>query len=306
MKRYLWILLAAPAIVGAQTASGLVTPTLGYLFDSNARSLRAIEGVPGAAILGDALHLGSPDGELLFDSIAVSSNRRFALAARTGEANLTLIRLDGRSGSASGSKLPAGRSWFSPSGNTAAIATVEGVEIWTGLPDEPALQRTVKTAMAVDKAAVSDNGRELGVLSGEALWLMSEDPQTLANGVTDAVFLRGTQDLVALTGSGAVVYRKSDAGSAATLLRIDGGVAMAFSRDENSLAVLGAGSVTWVDRESLASVSIPVEGGAQLARAEGNSVFQMADAAGNLWILDGDSATPRLVSVPATGEGQAQ
>lgn len=299
MKRYLWILLGAPAMLAAQSSNGLGTPTLGYLFDAPSGSLQAIEGVPGAAVLGETLHL-----DQAYDAIAVAPSRRYALATRSDSSNLFLVKLDGRSGAATRSGIASGRVFFSPSGFAAAIARDGQVEIWTGLPDAPALLRTETVEQSIDKAFVSDNGRELAILSGDSLYRTGEEAALLATQVTDAQFLRGGQDLAALTNAELLLFRKADKENRESLMKIEGGRVMAMSRDENSVAVLGEGIVTWFDRTSQASAAMPVEA-SLLARAEGNAVFQLSDENGAVWILDSDTGATRLLKVEAINTERA-
>lgn len=306
MKRYLWILLAAPWVGVAQVPSGLTTPTLGYVYDSDAQSLRVVEGVPGAAVLGDALHL-----DATFDSMAVAPNRRYALAGRSGDANLFIVRLDGRSGVAAASGMPASRGFFSPSGGTVALATSGVIAIWGGLPDNPTLLRTVAFSELTSstKLAVADDGGVVVALTGGSLWRLDDAPVAIGDGFADMQFLRGTEDLAALAQNRVMVFHKASADATNDLATLDfPGVALAFSRDERSIAVLGTDSVQLIRLDTGDSVSLPLDNiqPAGLWRTEGNSVFQLTSgAASDIWLLDGDATAPRLTKVE-TRNGAAQ
>lgn len=307
MKRYLWIILAARGLAVAQAPADLATPTLGYVYDSEAQSLRALEGVPGAAVLGDALHLDSP-----FDAIAVSPDRRYALGTRSGESKQALIRLDGKTALALPSDLPAGRTFYSPSGTTLALMTAGAVEVWGGLPDGPHRLRTVPADLVaeIDRLAVSDDGGAVVALAGGTLWSLGDSASPLGDGYRDMQFLRTSQDLAALGENRLMLFRKASAESMEDLLGIEtaNASAFAFSRDENTVALLGDGSVSLVQRDSgtVTLLNLDEIEAIGLMRLEGNAVFQLAVADG-IWLVDGDSSSPRLIAVdmPA-GEGVAQ
>jgi hypothetical protein len=306
MKRTLW-LLAMPALALAQIAPvQLTTPALGYVFDANARALRVLEGVPGAALVGHEVSVG-----IRLDEIQVAPNRRYALGAVAGEDRLYLIKLSGPAGVAHRTGLAAGSLAFSPRGETLAIAAQERVEVWTGVPERPMRASAMELgslAGAVDKLAVSDDGSLVLVLSGGALWRLEteREPKPLGEGYSDAVFFPLSHKVAAASRehSRIDIFHKADeewTTIASSRQGLHRPFAVALSADERMILALNQDSrLTAFDRESGESLhfsldAIPASG---LWRAEGSAVFQLTrSAAQQVWVFDGDSATARLVAV---------
>lgn len=299
MKRYLWILALATAGVAQQAAVELTTPTLGYIFDEQARTLRAIEGVPGSAAIGNPLHLGAG-----LDFIAVAPNRSYAFGYENGGDALVVVRLDGNVGARRNSILPRARAWFSASGEVAAFDLGERAEVWGGLPDAPRRIGEFSTGgHAADKLLVSDDGGMVAMLAdGELYRLNPESAVRLGQGIRDAAFLRGTRDLFALEAGRLVRFLKAESESEETVLTgFEEAAAFAISRDQKQVAVAGAEIMVADLRTGQAA---RVESGEirfdAVARAEGDAVFQLHAANGETWLLDADSA-PRLQSLAARG-----
>jgi hypothetical protein len=298
MKRYLWI-LALPAIAAAQFASvELAAPTLGYVWDDQSHLLRPVEGVPGSATLGGAVNLGAT-----LERITVAPSRRFALGKEPGAENLMLFRLDGAIASARQSDLPAGTITFSPSGEAVAIGLAGRVEVWRGLPDQPRRFRSFNSdELDIQRLAVSDDGNRVLTLSAGSMHRLTADgaPELIGGGYQDASFLRQSGDVIAAhTVRGVVLLRKTEADSEESIGSVDAPLALAVSSDEGTIAVLSDGFVALIDRASQRVVRLPLEGTVtdSLVRVQGNAVFQLTSDADDIWFLDADSATPRLVSV---------
>lgn len=308
MTRFFWI-LAAPLLAGAQVANiEVAAPTLGYVLDANARSLRTVEGVPATAAISVAVNVGTP-----LDWAAVAPNRRYALGGNSASQNVLLVRLDG----ASGASVPLGISSlrtvaFSPTGQTLAGITENGVEIWTGMPDAPTRLAIWNFTESASKLAVSDDGNAVVAISGGRLWrLQSDGPQVLSEGeFNDALFLRNSHSLFASASNRIVMWNKvsSDA-PGQTFGNEESGIvapqSIALSADESALLVVGQGGVSLVDRQSLqarrvASEEFRAEG---VWRAQGNAVFLFQSKSGSpVWLLDGDADEPRLVAVSGRAE----
>ncbi|MBL8174750.1 MAG: hypothetical protein JNK48_08770 [Bryobacterales bacterium] len=299
MKRYLWILALAIGAGAQQAAVEVATPTLGYIYDDQTRTLRAIEGVPGAASIGAPMHLGTG-----LDFIAVSPSRSYALGYENGGDNIVLVRLEGTTGGSRASGLPRARAWFSPSGETVAFDLGERAEVWTGLPAEPRRVGEFSTGeLRVAKLAVSDDGGMVASLAGGALYRLSgEAPERLGQAVRDIAFERGTRDLLALEASRLVRFGKTQADAEETLLTgLQEAEAFAVARDQRHVAVVGA-QVAVADLRSgetayLDSGESRFDGA---TRAEGDAVFQLHASTGETWLLEG-GGTPRLVALAARG-----
>lgn len=300
MKRYLWI-LALPALAVAQDASvELATPTLGYIYDDAARTLRAIEGVPGAASIGGPMHLG-----MGLDFIAVAPSRRYAVGYENGSESVLLVRLDGNVGVAQQTALPRARAWFSTSGDAAAFDLGGRIEIWTGLPGQPRRAGEVAGAgIEWERIAVSDDGGAVAAVSRGELYRLTEGtPVPLTEGVKDIAFAFGRRDLYSLASDRLLLFAKADAESVETVASgFEGAFSFAVSRDQSYLGILAA-DVIVVHLRSGGRAHIASDEAAfdSIQRAEGDAVFQLHTANGGTWLLDAEGS-PKLMSVSARGD----
>jgi WD40 repeat protein len=312
MKQLLWI-LAAPLILGAQVADvELTTPSLGYVFDGPARSLRPIEGVPGAAVLGNRVNLNA-----FVHHAWLSPDRRHALAT-SEDAGLLVLKLDGAMGwaRAISAEIPLTAA-FSPDGGTAAVLAGGRVQIWRGLPETPRLVSSWPAPDgALSKLVVSDDGARVAMLAGGRILIGGPQVEPLVggDGPSDLCFLRNSHTLVAAdrTGNRILIWNKAGTGSEPeTLASADQGIeapaGLAFSADESRMAVLGAaGAKVWLlNLRSGGGATLDVSGVSPegIWRAEGNAVFQLHQVRGEqrIWLVDGDAREPRLV--PVSGRG---
>ncbi|MBL8218602.1 MAG: hypothetical protein JNL62_05210 [Bryobacterales bacterium] len=298
MKRYLWILALAIGAVAQQAAVEVGTPTIGYIYDEQAKSLRAIEGVPGSAAIGEPMHLGAG-----LDYIAVSPGRNYALGYENGSGSLRLVRLEGTSGAVRESGMPRARAWFSASGETAVFDLGERVEVWSGLPGEPRRVAEFSAGgLNVDKLVVSDDGGMVAAVCGGSLYRLTADgAERLAQEIRDAAFERGTRDLLALSQARLMRFGKGEGEGDALLSGLEGATAFAVARDQRHVAILGT-DVTVADLRN--ATAVHVDAGETrfdaAARAEGDAVFQLHAVTGETWLLDAGSA-PSLVALAARG-----
>lgn len=300
MKRYLWILALAVTAAAQEVAVELTTPTLGYIYDEQAKTLRAIEGVPGAASIGSPMHLGAG-----LDFVTVAPSRRYAFGYENGSESLLLLRLEGNAGVARASSLPRARAWFSPSGEVAVFDLGERVEMWGGLPDEPRrIGELASGGLSANRLAVSDDGGMVAALvDGELYRLTADTPERLAQGIRDVAFLRGTRDLLALDAGRLVRFGKGEAEQEETLLSgLQEATGFAISRDQKQVGITGADVVV---AELRTGSAVHLDAGEvrfdAIARAEGDAVFQLHNAAGETWLLDAEGGTARLLAVAARG-----
>jgi len=308
MKLYSWIILAIPVLATAQVGSvDLSAPALGYLYDGHSKSLRAIEGVPGAAAIGEPMLLG-----VEMEWLVVSPNRRFALGHVPGAERLTAVRLDGGLGMAQETELAVSRPWYSPGGRTVALLSGEGLEVWTGFPDTPRRMHTLAVAGAPDSGSwtrvdVSDDGGIALVRTAAGLWRIDEGgAELLGDSFRDALLLRDSHDVVAWEdGQGLLLLRKAKANAREQWLRPEESEATGFalSADERRVLLTTSRGLVLVDRESnrVAGRWEDEPGRAASGRAEGNAVFVIASQGGEssegVLILDGDAEVPQLMAV---------
>jgi len=195
----------------AAAQSRLATPALGYVFDPSLSGIRAVRGIPGAAVLADVLDTG-----LELASAEVSPSQDFALAVSASDRRVRLIRWsEGQAPSVT--LLPdamhaPGRLIFSPSGSAALLENPESgrIHVVTGMPESPVVQEiatVASSALAVaDTGVVAAAGADGVRISGPAL-----TPYTLPlpAGIRALAFARNALDLVGITGSGNLYLAKN-------------------------------------------------------------------------------------------------
>lgn len=196
------VLVSLLETAAAQTR--LATPALGYVYDPSLGGIRAIRGIPGAALLADVVETG-----LELTGAEVSPAQNFALAVSASDRRVRLIRwFDGQAPSVT--LLPdameaPGRLIFSPSGSAALLQDSESRhwQVVTGLPESPVVQEIAATASSA--MALADDGA--GALAGaEGVRFFGPDRSSLVLPLSADVhalaFSRSGRDLIAITRSG--------------------------------------------------------------------------------------------------------
>jgi hypothetical protein len=285
-------------------------PSLGYVFDNNAKAIRQISGVPGAASLDTAVSAGTS-----LDSAFVQSRARLAIA-NAKDGGVELLQWAGApqvialSSALSRVTLAA----FSRSGDWAAISDGTTLELWSGLSGTPAPGATFNPDGGITAAAVNDNGTVAAANGSGVVALMGDNGHVLASGGNwiALAFLPNGNDLLAVDAAAqslTLIQDVQNAAAASVVLSVSQTpVALAVSRD-GSQAVLGlADNVTVVNLSSGAATAIAC--GCQAVRfdlLEGNLVARIIDAqTGGQLLLDADSAQPRIASLPELNLGVAQ
>ncbi len=299
--------LCLPMLGAAQSASW-TPPTLGYLFDSDSKSIRPLSGIPGAASLEAGLAVPSK-----LEQAFISPNRKFALAATKDGEHLLLVTWTGNSANATeldGAPASAEQIAFSGSGSAAAIWNRDArkIQVWKGLPDQPSLFKEIESA-ELTALAVSDDGDAVAAATEVGLVLAGAGKILGVGSFSGLAFLPGTHDLAAAeqTLDQVSLIRKVD--SDADTVQLAGNqdgvsqpIAVAFSSDGRKLIVanLRGQSVLSIDLESRAVIATPCDCEAEgLYRAQGNAVFRLTNGSQDLIALfDGDSGEPRVLSIP--------
>ncbi|MBI3209270.1 MAG: hypothetical protein HYZ37_10275 [Candidatus Solibacter usitatus] len=279
------------------TSAGVAAPTMGYVFDGQAKVLRPIEGVPGAAVTGGAMRLFIDTTSDSLAAAAIDPARRYAIVLREGAGAMNVANLNGSVGAAQPVELPSGDVYFSPSGDAVAIVAAGKVSVYTGLPLRAALLQvgTTEDLTNVKKILVSDDGGGLVALAGDGLYVLStEGPALLAAGYRDAAFRPRSHDLLALVEERLDVFSKLSS-DPVPFAKFAPRAARAFalSADERTVAILNADdTVTILDRDNNLESSINVADAeaAGIRRSFGNAVFQLRD----LWFVDAGGATPNV------------
>ena len=292
-------------------------PITGYVFDESSKALRAIRGIPGAALVGDSVDFGAPV------SAAWVSPRLDSALIVAADGTPGFYRLDGGVPtriSVDGLSAPD-RAVYSPSGTALALIGSTAIHIYKGLPGAPITAGTVTQPLRIESAAgapnrargtrpgavspiaLSDDGAYLLVGKGTAIELLgvAGDSRKLTDAGPAAltVFAPGGHDAAVIDAHGIALFQ--DAAGAATVRRIDGvaGVHAAdFSADGKRLFLAGR-SVISIDTATGAATPIACDC-QPTALARMGSTFRLNGfGSGPLWLLDA-SAEPRTVFVPAS------
>jgi hypothetical protein len=328
MKRTFWslfVLLALVAIpVPGQDTSRISGPVLGYVFDADNAGVRPIFGIPGAATLGPALNLG-----VELDRAALSQESDYLLGVAGPDRPVVLFRdLSGAlSPVAIAGAAPApDRILVSPSGSSALLFYREGslIEVFTGLPDAPALSASIDLASLPPFTlwAISDDGRAILASApagdGQSVFLINPDgsPRLLfsAGRVAAAAFLTKRSDAVIADALYNSVDWIRDVTGAAEVINlaaekdgISSPVGVSVSRDNLRVFVAnaGSGSIASLDLAGGAPLLVACDCAlTSLERLHGNAVFRLTEPSGEpLWVFDGDAPEARVVFVPAARNG---
>jgi hypothetical protein len=287
-------------------AGKLVAPSLGFAFDPSSHTLRRIQGIPGAALVGTPVDFG------LAVSAAYVAPRLDSAFVLAGDGQLHLFRLvdtpQERNLDSLGAPL---RVVFSPSGSAAALYSPGSVKVIKGLPDAPAVAATIRVSIdsrsrrpLPGALAVSDDGAYLLYSAGgpvELIGVASDSRKVLEDAAGAlAAFAPGNHDAAIVYGSKLILYQ--DIAGAATERTFEGVTtpsAMAFSPDTQKLFVASttgravtAVQVATGERSALACDCTP----ANLVPM--GSVFRLTELGSEpLWLLD--TASNRVVFVPA-------
>lgn len=284
-------------------------PILGYIADRDGRTVRPLNGVTGAAVLGLPLGAGSD-----WRPVAISPERDSIIGS--DGASLFVLRISGAFGTASRLAIADGAvdlAVFGPLGRSAAIlnSALPRLRVVTGLPDRPAPSREIDLPGLSGALAVSDDGEAVLLGTGEAIYLLTREgpPRVIHSGIqaVSIEFLAGRPDAVVADRRQSAVWLVRNVTRAPEWVQVAGnqdGIAepsaLGVSRDGRYLVVASAKTISMVELASRAVVAVAC--GCQVGRLQrlaGNAVFALdQDAEGGLLVFDGDAPEPRMVSVP--------
>jgi hypothetical protein len=258
-------LLKGEAVAGENGDSGnMGRPVLGYVVHSAPPDLRAILGVPGAAVFSDPLSLPRGVTRVLF-----SPGQRYALVERgyglesvsrpprarsEPVTELAVLSLTGaRRGQivAIAGGLPAADLvGFSPSGRSVVLYSrgAERLQLITGLPEEPRIVQDLEAATlseSPEAAAVSDEAGSLLLASSRAVYSFSPGGSTRlvlpVAGVPSLAFLPNSENGAIADRSAGTIYLFQSSTSTVTgrvlATGLDGLGEMLSSADGQSLFV---------------------------------------------------------------------
>ena len=290
-------------------AGKLARPSMGFVFDPSTHSLRRIEGIPGAALVGSSVDFGFP---LSSAYVAPRLDSAFVMADGVCRAHLFRLTADAPRELAVDSMGGCFMVYYSPSGTAAALYSRGSVLVIKGLPDTPAVAGTVSLRPNPRPQrplpwtlAVSDDGQYLLYGAGGLIELygVAGDRRQVANGPrgVTAAFAPGGHDAAVVQLDKVTLFH--DIAGAATV-RTFPGIEMpsgaAFSPDGQKLFVasMGLPSVTIIQVATGDRTELPCDCTPSTLTPMG-SLFRLNELGTEpLWLLD--TASDRtLVFVPA-------
>ena len=294
----------------------VASPALGYAFDPALGAIRAIRGIPGAALLAEPLDAG---GALV--EAAISPTHDFALAVFASDRRARIIRWqDGESLSVlpleNALNAPDGFV-FSPSGSAAVLhdRISKRLQLITGLPASPVLREIAFPATRA--IAVADNG-VIALADDGGVRIVHPDLDSFilpVSGARALAFSPVARDLLAVTGSGALYFARGiERGLDIREVPYDSAsladpVAVRFSDDGSSAAIAAAsGALASVDLAAgvlaLLSCDCSPTGIHPLTRGGLLRVTDISDRP--LFLFDTAPDRPRVWFVPAVDRRTAQ
>jgi hypothetical protein len=292
-------------------------PSLGLVFDSAARNLRPISGIPGAATTGAALPLG-----IAVARAEISPAQNAALVVGVRGSAVSLVRAIGGDWvvTALDGVAPApAKMVFSASGSAAALYYTAGrVRILTGIAGTPGIGGEIDVSSLptpVTALAVDDAGSYLLLAAGPAeavsLYRVAASAEASLLGSFRGVaavrlFNRDQQALVTDTAAGAV-YRITDPAGTAALQMVAGAgdgiqglvAAQTDAAGQRLFAATSDGTVLVTDFNggpvtALNCGCVPTG----MFRLAGTAAFRLTEVgSAPIAVLDAGS-TPRIVAVP--------
>jgi hypothetical protein len=285
-------------------------PFLGFVFDNNAKAIRQISGVPGAANLDISIPVSTSLNAAFVNSraqVAIANPKDGGVALVQWSSTPQVISLASALSQATMASL-------SRSGNWAAISDGTTLEVWSGLTGTPTLSATFTPNGGVTALAVNDSGTVVSGTGSGNISLLGSNSQVLASGgnwIALAFLPDGTDVLAADAAAQSLTLIQDIQNTAASsvVLSVNEKPGALIVSSDGSEAALGlADNVTIVNLANGAANSIACR--CQAARfdlLQGNLVARFIDAqTGSEMLLDGDSPQPWIASLPDLNLGAAQ
>jgi hypothetical protein len=303
----------------SQPASG---PKLGYVWDSASQSLRPLQGVPGASIVGPPTISAPAPGYISMASSAVSGKALFLDAS----GGIYQSALTGGSIAKIGSLPGATSLALSNSGSYALVTgkVTSGVSVAaviSGLPATPSIQNlNISSLPSIAGGAASDTGTVvLAAGSGEGgvslLAFIGQGARTQVGTVQafgGLQFVPNSDELVVADGTSGALTAISHVNTNPSLaiLSAAGGITAPVALDitPNGRWVVAAnhsGDVLLLDLTGVAAATkvhcscAPSQVLALTGSPAGSSVRLVTTGGGPLWIVDAGAPAPKAQFVPA-------
>ena len=299
--------LAAGALYGQP--GKLQAPGSGFVFDRTSQTLRRIQGIPGAALIGASVDFGFP-----ITAATVSPRMDSAIVlSDDGAAHLFRITGDAPVEKPIDGLTPAARVVFSPSGTAAVLYANGSAQVIKGLPDAATASATVNVhgnakllrRPASESLAISDDGAyllyagtgpvELIGVAGDSRKLMDAAP-----GALTAFAPVGHDAAVIHSGTLTLFHDVVGAATRRDVPILTVPSAVAFSQDARTVFVASerARTVNAIDAGSGEGASLVCDCAPTLLVPMG-ALFRLNEmSSAPLWLLDA-TAAPKLVFVPA-------
>jgi hypothetical protein len=304
------------AFSGAAQTADIRFPALGFAYDARSNQIRSLQGIPGAALMGDAVK-----GDSGFDSVVISPQQNLALAVSRADRRLRLVPLSG----AAAQEIPGAMSEpahiaFSPSGLAAVVWSRE-IQVLTDLASGPRVANLDSAFAEMPEAiAISDDGRELLAFSGRDtayVWLLNSNggatQMPLPGSVAAVAFRRHSHDAVAVTRSGDV-YLIRNAGPTSEIRQVYTGdeqtsdpVAVQVSSDgTRAYAANRRGMIAVIDLQSGSAAAVSCScSPAGLEPLNSSALFRLTEISDRpLMLFDASTPTPRIWFVPSDAATQ--
>lgn len=298
---------SAASLVSCFAQTDIGRPVSGYLYDSAAREIRAMVGVPGAALLSPALDTG---GDILNATVLPDSDRAVVIDSLTGEPRL----VDWTSGATRVYSMPgaprhAVQAVASSLGSAVAIRSAEeaAVGVYRIGAGEPQLLQRMDIPASSRVLAVTDDGSALLISGDHSASVRKSSGDVFAfpfGDIKAGAFRPGTEEAATVTAEGSVWL--SSAANARLLSEGNSATAagLAFSRHGRYLVAARSGTSTLVifDLAEDSATQIPNTcAPVQVRRLTGTALFQIcspSDGAASR-VLELNATRTRMIFVPA-------
>ena len=307
MRVLVSVCLVACSLYGQ--AGKLARPSMGFVFDQSTHTLRRIEGIPGAALVGSSVDFGFA---LSAAYVAPRLDSAFVMADGNCRAHLFRLSADAPRELAVDSMGGCFQVIYSPSGTAAALYSTGSVLVIKGLPDDPVVAATIRLRPSPrpqrplpHTLAISDDGAYLLYGAGGLIELfgVAGDRRRVADGAREvaAAFAPGGHDAAIIQRSKLTLFQ--DLAGAATVRSFPGiemPSGLAFSPDGQKLFVTGMGlqSVTTIQVATGDRTELPCDCTPSTLAPMG-SLFRLNELGTDpLWLLD-TASDHALVFVPA-------
>jgi hypothetical protein len=282
-------------------------PLLGHVFDRNARAIRAVSGVPGAAGVEAAVALDQSFSVAFVHPtlpVAIGTGKSGGVyTAAWSEADQRIqVRVATKYGAPS-------EVVFAAAIDCALLISEAGVELWGGLANTPTLVYAVPADLMAGSpriAALSDDGAVAAVAleSGDIIELSADSVRRIGQGVS-ATYIRQTTELLVIDKDGAVTRIRDDARSVIVGQAPSGSYLAGVSGSGRVLAWNPASGIfTLTDIDTGATSNVECDCRPVRVRAlRSDGIWFVEDEDGAAFLADTTAGTTRLTPLAGFNRG---